>query len=153
MKYLGLVLLVIVTFSLKGFSQVKFPIEYRVEKQSMSTPMTILEDALFLRSYFTRPVNIKFDGTRLNMVYDNGETCLKKDLTRVNREEEYEDNELSIERFYFTDNSNVSDTLMFVVDYEVGYVQFILPAKNSKGEKLGYTSYRKFVKEEDLALK
>lgn len=153
MKYFSFIILFTIALSIKGYSQVKFPIEYRVEKQSMSTPMTILEDALFVRSYFTRPVNVKFDGNILDMHYDNGQTFTRKSVTKVNQEAEYEDGALSLEAYYYTDNNNVSDTIMFVVDYSVGYVQVVLPTKNSKGEKIGYTSYRKFVDDVELALK
>ena len=153
MKYLKLAILFTILFSIKGFSQIKFPIEYRVEKQSMCTPMMMLEDVLFVHSYFTKPLNIQFDGANLKMTYDNGESFISKNLTQVNHTAEYEDNELSLESYYFTDNSNASDTLMFVVDYGVGYVQFIVPTKNSDGNNIGYTSYRRFVKDENLALK
>lgn len=153
MRILTVILLTTLLFSFKGFSQVKLPIEYRVEKQSMSTPMTLLEDVIFVNPYFMRPVNIKFDGSQLNMYFDNGATFTKKNVTKVDSEVEYDDDAISVVRDFYTDNSNVSDTILFVVDYNVGYVQVVLPTKNSKGEYVGYTSYQKFGMEEELALK
>jgi len=119
----------------------------------MSTPMTELEDIIFTNYYFSRPVNVKFDGSLLNMYFDNGETFIKKNVTEVNRDAEYEDGNLILETILYTDNTNVSDTISFVVDYSIGYVQVILPTKNSKGDNIGHTSYKKFVKGNELALK
>jgi hypothetical protein len=152
-RTIKLIALFILVFSLKGISQTKFPVEFRVEKQAMSTPMGLLEDMFFINYYYTKPVNIKFNGSILNMYYDNGGTFVKKNVTEVNRNTEYENNKLAIETILYTDNENSSDTISFVADYNVGYVQIILPTKNSKGEYLGYTSFRKFTKENALALK
>ena len=151
MKKVELIVVLIVVFCLNAVSQEIFPIDYRVEKQSMSTPMSPVEDIFFNSSYYTKPVNVKFDGKLLHMYYDNGGTFVKKNLSKVTQDAEYEDNSLIMETFYFVDDSNVSDTLLFVVDYDVAYLQMILPTRNSKGEKIGYTSYRKFVKGEELA--
>jgi hypothetical protein len=135
-----------------GFSQTKLTVQFRVEKQSMSTPMTALEEVLFMNYFYVKPVNIKFDGSLLNVYYDNGATVVKKSVTEVNRNKEYEDNNLTLETILYTDNNNVSDTISYVIDHSVGYVQIILPAKNSKGDSVGYTSYLKFVKGDELAL-
>jgi hypothetical protein len=143
-------------FCLSGFSQAKMPIKFRVEKQSMSTPMSSLEEMFLGNSYYTKPVNIKFDGSILNMYYDNGATFAKKNVTEVKRNAEYEDGAVILERILYTDNDNVSDTISFIVDHYVGYVQLVLPTKNSKSEYIGYTSYRNFdknlIKENVLAL-
>lgn len=152
MKSLKLIIFFIVIFSLKGFTQEIFPVNYRIEKQSMSTPMSPVEDIFFNSSYYTRPINVKFDGTLLHMYYDNGATFTKRNLTKIDSEAEYEDGNLIMQTLYYTDNDNVSDTLLFIVDYDVAYIQMVLPTKNSKGEYIGYTSYRKFVKEGELAL-
>lgn len=153
MRIFSLIIIAILAIGVKTNAQVKFPVEFRVEKQSMSTPMTDLDDIVFVRPYFTRPVNIKFDGTHLNMFYDNNETFTKKNLTQVDHEMEYENSVLALERYIYTDDKNPSDNILFVVDYNVGYVQIILTTKNSKGENVGYTSYQHFVTEGDLALK
>lgn len=152
MKRLTLVVLFIAVLSLQGFSQIKFPIEYRVEKQAMSTPMSLLEDVVFVHPYFTRPLNIQFDGSVLNMKYDNGEAFVNKNLTEVKKLTELDEDAIMFETFYYTDKSNVSDTIMFVVDHNIGYVEFVLPTKNSNGNNIGYTSYKKYVKDENLAL-
>jgi len=136
-----------------GFSQTKISVDFRVEKQAMSTPMSFLEDMFFVHYYETKPVNVEFNGSLLNMHYDNGATYVKKNVTEVNRNNEYEDDNLVLETILFTDNNNVSDTITLVVDHAVGYVQIILPTKNSKGVNIGYTSFKKFAKAEDLALK
>lgn len=152
MKLFKLIILFTIIFSLNGLAQEIFPVSYRVEKQSMSTPMTSVEDIFCNSSYYTKPVNVKFDGSQLNMFYDNGATFTKRELTEVDVDAEYEDEDLIMKTIYYTDNNNVSDTILFVVDYDVAYIQVILPTKNSKGESIGYTSYRKFVNEEELAL-
>lgn len=138
-------------FCSSGFSETKLPVEFRVEKQSMCTPMSSLEDVVFTNYYISRPVNIKFDGSLLNICYENGVTFEKKNVTEVKRTAEYEDNSLSAETILYTDKSNASDTISLVIDHSIGFVQLIVPAKNSKGENIGYTSYKKFGKEDQLA--
>ena len=153
MKFLTILFVTFLFTASWSFAQVKFPVEYRVDKQSMSTPMTPMEDIIFLKSYFTRPVNVEFNGSHLKMFYDNGEFFTRKEVTNVAKEVEYEDNAISLERFVYTDNKIVADTILFVVDHNVGYVQVILPTKNSKGENIGYTSYRQFVNQNQLVLR
>jgi hypothetical protein len=153
MKFLTIFFVAFLLNTSWGFAQVKFPVEYRVDKQSMSTPMTPLEDIIFLNSYHTRPLNVEFDGSRLQMFYDSRQLHLRKEVAMVNREVEEDDGELIFERYIYTDKNLASDTIQFVVDYEVGYVQLILPAKNSKGENIGYTSYRQFIKNDQLVLR
>lgn len=143
-------------FSLNGFSQAKMPIEFRVEKQSMSTPMTSLEEMFFGNLYYAKPVNVKFDGKTLAMNYDNGASFIKKEVSEVNRNAEYEDGNVIAETILYTDKANVSDTISLIVDYYAGCLQVVLPTKNSKGEYIGYTSYKNFdkklVRENILAL-
>ena len=153
MRTITLIILATLVITMRANAQIKFPLEFRVEKQSMSTPMTDLDEILFVRSYYSRPINIKFEGTHLNMFYDNGEIFTKKSLTAVKHEMEYDDNKLALERYIYTDVKNPSDNILFVVDYNVGYVQVILTTKNSKGENIGYTSYQQFISINDLALK
>ncbi|MFA9390328.1 MAG: hypothetical protein ACERKD_10990 [Prolixibacteraceae bacterium] len=152
MRLFTLIILFTILFGINGIAQIKFPVEYRVEKQSMSTPMSLVEDIFFLNYYYSRPVNVRFDGANLDMFYDNGASVAKKELTKVNHTAEYEEGVVSLETFYYTDKTNVSDTILFVVDYNVRYVQMILPTKNSKNENIGFTSLRKFVNVEELAL-
>ena len=152
MKTKRFILIVIVFLSLNGFSQIKLPIEFRAEKQAMSTPMSLLEDVLFVNYYYAKPVNIKFNGTNLNMYYDNGATFVKKNVTEVSRDTLTDNDKLISETIYYTDNSNVSDTISIVVDFNAGYIQLALPTKNSKGEYIGYTSYRRTGKESELAM-
>ncbi|MCF8359705.1 MAG: hypothetical protein K9H26_13165 [Prolixibacteraceae bacterium] len=151
MKILKLTLLLTVIFSLNSMAQNIFPVKFRVEKQSMSTPMTPLYDAFFMHSYSARPVNIEFDGESLNMYYDNHVSFLKQEVTPVNKESETWNNDIITEKYYFTLSSNPTDTVMFVVDYEVPYLQVVLPAKNSKGDYIGYTSFKQFIDNEKLA--
>lgn len=153
MKTIKLIALFSFLFCLNGFSQAKLPINFRVEKQAMSTPMSSLEDMFFAHPYLAKPVNVKFDGSILNLYYDNGSSFAKLNVTEVNRNKEYEDNNLVMETVLYTNNSNVSDTISLVVDYSIGYVQIVLPTKNSKGEYVGYTSYQKFTKDDQLAMK
>ena len=119
----------------------------------MSTPMTPMEDVVFLKSFFTRPVNVEFNGSRLKLYYDNGEVLTRKEVVNVTKEVEYEKDAISLERFVYTDIKIVTDTIVFVVDYNIGYVQVILPAKNSKGENIGYTSFQQFVNQNQLVLR
>jgi len=156
MKTLKLTILIILYFCLNGFSQVKLPVEFRVEKQSMSTPMSTLDDMFFMNYYYAKPVNIKFDGSILSMYYDNGATFIKKNVAEVKHIPEYENNSLVSETILYTDKDNVSDTISYILDFKAGFVQIVLPSKNSTGENIGYTSYKKFdkklIKENDLAL-
>lgn len=149
---INLIILFAIVFAFKGYSQDIFPIDYKIEKQAMSTPMTNLEEIFFNSSYHTRPINIKFDGSILNMHYDNGVTFINKQVVEVESNANFDEDEETIKRRFFTFNDNTTDTLIFVVDYEVNYVQIILPTQNSKGEKIGYTSYKKYVKKEELAM-
>lgn len=153
MKVLKLIILIITLSGINGYAQTQLPIKYRVENQSMSTPMTTLDEIFFDSPYSTKPLNIQFDGSQINMYYDNGLIFSKLNVTKVDNDSEYEDGVLLSERFIYTDNSNVSDTILFVVDYTVGYVQLVLPTKNSKGDYWGYTSYRKFMPVNELASK
>jgi hypothetical protein len=150
MKAIQIIAILTLLFSLNGFSQ---NISIRVEKQAMSTPMTTLDEIFFMNYYYAKPMNIKFNGVLLNMHYDNGQTFAKKTVTEVDRQKEFENDQLVMETIVYTDNANVSDTISLVLDYQIGYVQVVLPTKNSKDEYVGYTSYRQFVKEEGLALK
>jgi hypothetical protein len=153
MRTIKLIAFFTLVFCSIGYSQTKLPVNFRVEKQAMSTPMSLLEDVIFVHSYEAKPVNINFDGSLLNMYYDNGVTYTRKNVTEVNHDEEFENNNLALETILYTDNENVSDTISLVVDYTIGYVQIILPTKNSKGDNIGYTSFKKFVKGDELALR
>jgi hypothetical protein len=153
MRQLFLILIFTLIFCLNGFSQKQIQVEYRVEKQAMSTPMTDLEEVFFMNYYHSKPMNVKFDGSVLNMYYDNGMTFTKREVAEVKKEAEFEDNQLIMEIFRYVDKKNLSDTISLVFDHEVGYVQVILPTKNSKGEYVGYTSYKQFIDKENLALK
>ena len=132
------------------------PIEFRVEKQSMSTPMTSLEEMSLGNSYYAKPVNVKFDGSFLSMNFDNGVSFVKKNVSEVNRNAEYENGNILSETILYTDKANASDTISLIVDYYAGCVQVVIPTKNSKGEYIGYTSYKNFdkklVRENILAL-
>jgi hypothetical protein len=147
--------LIIAFFSLMfcttGFSQAKLPVEFRVEKQSMCTPMGLLEDVIFTNYYISKPVKVKFDGSFLNICFDNGAAFVKKNVTEVKRNAEYENHNLAFETILYTDKANASDTISLVIDHSIGFVQLIVPVKNSKGENIGYTSYKKFEKEDQLA--
>jgi hypothetical protein len=156
MKRIILIAFFTLLFCSMGFSQTKLALQFRVEKQAFSSPMSSLEDMFFGNSYYSKPVNVKFDGSILNMYYDNGASLAKKNVSEVNRHVDYEDGALILETILFTDNNCISDTISFIVDYYVGYVQVVLPTKNSKGEYIGYTSYRNFdknlIKENSLAI-
>jgi len=152
MKTTIIIGLIMVVLGLNGFSQTRLPIQFRVEKQAMSTPMSPIDEMFFSNFYYAKPVNIKFDGKFLNMFYDNGTSFAKKNVNEVNRDSLMDDGKLISETILYTDNENASDTISFSVDYNAGFVQITTPAKNSKGESIGYTSYRKFVKENELAM-
>jgi len=96
-------------------------------------------------------MNVKFDGTTLDLYFDNGMTFAKKQVTEVRRNAESENNEVTLETILYVDNSNVSDTISYIVDHTASCVQIILPSKNSKGEYVGYTCYKQFIKENQLA--
>ena len=118
MKAIKLIAILTLLFTLNGFTQT--PIKFRAEKQAMSTPMTTLDEMFFMNYYIAKPVNVNFDGSVLNMTFDNGATFAKKNVTEVNRNSEYADNTLALETILYTDNSNVSDTISLVIDHTVG---------------------------------
>jgi len=151
MKSIKLFLLLTIIFCLKGYSQTNLPIKFRVEKQAMSTPMSSLDEAFFSNYYYSKPMNVKFDGATLDLYFDNGMTFAKKQVTEVRRNAESENNEVTLETILYVDNSNVSDTISYIVDHTASCVQIILPSKNSKGEYVGYTCYKQFIKENQLA--
>lgn len=153
MKLFILSTLFFITLHTVGFSQKALPIQFRVEKQSMSTPMSEMEDIFFNSPFFTKPVNLKFDGHLLHMQYDNHACMIKEEVTKVESNADFDDDELIIDRSFYTINSCPTDTIMLVIDHEIPYIQMVLPAKNSKGEKIGYTSYKKFISKEELALR
>ncbi len=153
MKLKVLFILFSVLIAVSSFSQSHFPLEYRVEKQAMSIPMTPLYDVYFDNYFHARPVNVDFDGSVLKLLYDNGRVFSKKDVTKVDYIREEYKGELEYERFLFTDNVNPTDTILFLVDHLVNCYQVIIPDKNSKGENIGYKSYRHFVEEEKLVLR
>ena len=129
----------------------KLPVMFRVEKQALSTPMTEIDEVFFNNYFIAKPVNVKFDGNVLNLFFDNGTSFLKKELEEVKVEKSLEGEELTQEIYYYSDKTNPSDSYSLVIDYMVGYVQLVVPTKNSKGEAIGYTSYKKFNKENELA--
>ena len=129
----------------------KLPVSFRVEKQAMSTPMSTLNDVFFSHYYQSRPVTVTLTGSDLNMVYDNGSACLKMKLNEVSRQLVNEDDETSQEIIRYVNAANPTDTISYVKDLQIGYFQVIIPAKNSKGEYIGYTSYKYFDKENSLA--
>ncbi|MDA3816313.1 MAG: hypothetical protein PF486_02980 [Prolixibacteraceae bacterium] len=153
MKLRVLFILFFISIAASSFSQSYFPVEYRVEKEAMSTPMTPLYDMFFDNYYHAKPVNVNFDGSVLKLLYDNGRVFSKKEVTKVDYIREEYNGELEYERFLFTDNENPTDTISFVVDHLVDCYQISFPEKNSNGENIGYKSYRHFVEEEKLVLR
>ncbi len=141
-----------ILFSSSGYSEDVLPVKYKIDKQAMSTPMTNLEEIFFNSSYYSRPINVTFDGEQLHMYYDNNVTFIKKQVIEVESNADFDEDEKIINRRFYTFNDNKSDTLMFLIDSEINYVQVVLPAKNSKGEKIGYTSYKKYMNIEELAM-
>jgi hypothetical protein len=135
------------------FSFAKTPIEFRAEKQAMSTPMSPIEDMLFGYYYYVRPININFDGSLLNMYFDNGATFVKKEVTKIDSFNEYDGKKLVQEVSLYVDNANSSDTISYIVNHIANSIQIVLPTKNAKGEYIGYTSYRKLANENELASK
>ena len=149
-KLIAIITLLIL--SLNAFSQSNRSISLRVEKQAMSTPMTPVDEIFFMSYYYTKPMTVDFNGETLKMYYDNGAIFAKKEVTEVNRDEEFEDGKIAMETIFYTNNANLSDTISLVVDYNVGYIQVILPTTNKSGEYIGYTSYRQFVDGDKLAV-
>jgi hypothetical protein len=152
MKFFIVILFTFI-LSVNGFSQVKFPIEIRVEKQAMCTPMGPIDEAFFTNYYIMRPVNIKFDGSQINMVFDDGTIMQRLKVKKVRQDAEVEDNQIITEKITYTSNSNSSDTISLVIDHQFGMVQFIMPSKNSKGGYWGYTSFRQYINQGELASK
>jgi hypothetical protein len=153
MKLKVLLILLLTSIALSSFSQSYFPVKFRVEKQAMSTPMTPLYDVFFDNYFHAKPVNVDFDGSVLKLLYDNGRVYTKKEVTKVDYIREEYKGELEYERILFTDNENPKDTISLVVDHLVNCYNIIVPEKNSKGENIGYKSYRHFVEEEKLVLR
>lgn len=127
-----------------NISSAQLPIKFKVDKQSMSTPMTPIYDIFFGASYHTRPVNISFDGEILNMFYDNGSTFKKLNLILIDKNDFRDDGVVEYERFIYVDKNNMSDTIIHEIGYLVGYTKIILPTKSKSGEYVGYTSYTEY---------
>ena len=153
MKSFKLLIIFSLLFCLNGFSQSIRPLSYRVEKIAMSTPMTTLDEMFFMNYFHAKPVNYNFDDKDLKMTKDKSRIMKNKEVTEVSREEDTDDGQILMETILFVDNALTTDTITFVMDYEVGYVQLVLPTKNSSGENIGYTSYRQFIDQAQLALK
>ncbi|HKK81466.1 MAG TPA: hypothetical protein VJ909_04415 [Prolixibacteraceae bacterium] len=153
MKLKVLSILFFVSIAISSFSQSYFPVQYRVEKQAMSTPMTPLYDVFFDNYFHAKPVNVDLDNSVLKLIYDNGRVFAKKEITKVDYIREEYEGELEYERFFFTDNDNPTDTITFVVDHLVDCYNVIVPEKNSKGENIGYKSFRYFVDDDKFVLR
>ncbi len=153
MKTIAYILFFISALSINGYAQIKLPIKLRIEKQAMSTPMGPLDEVFFSNYFDSRPINIKFDGSLLNMEFDNGTLFQKIDVSMVKQDLEIEEDQILTEKLIFINKQNFSDTISLVIDHQFGYVQFIIPTKNSKGDYWGYTSYRQHVNLDELALK
>jgi hypothetical protein len=136
-----------------GTVNATLPVQFRTEKQAMSTPMSVLEEVLFTNYYYTKPINVSFDGIRLNLFFDNGKSFATKDVTKVEHQKLTDDDQLVQEITYYVDNRNTSDTIVYVVDHVAGFIQIALPTTNSKGEYIGYTSYRQFINVDQVASK
>lgn len=155
MKILKLLALFTFVFCMTSVAQTA--VKFRADKQAMSTPMTTLDEVFFVRYYSARPLNINFDGTVLNMTLDNGTSFAKKNVTEVKRNSDFEDGQLRMETVLYVDNANTADTISMVTDFQIGYVEIVVPTQNAKGEYIGYTSFKNFdkeiVKTSDLAAK
>lgn len=155
MKILKLLTLFTFLFCMTSVAQTA--VKFRADKQAMSTPMTTLDEVFFVRYYSARPVNIFFDGAILNMTFDNGAAYANKTLTEVKRTNDFEDGQLRMQTVFYVDNANSADTISYVTDFQVGYIELVLPTQNSKGEYIGYTSFKHFdkaiVKTSELAIK
>ena len=155
MKILKLLALFTFVFCMTSVAQTA--VKFRADKQAMSTPMTTLDEVFFVRYYSARPINIFFDGAILNMTLDSGATFAKKTLTEVKRDNDFEDGQLRMQTVLYVDNANTADTISYVTDFQIGYVELVLPTQNTKGEYIGYTSYKHFdkaiIKTSELAAK
>ena len=129
---------------MNSFSQSYFPVKYRIEKQSISTPMTPLYDVFFDNYFYIKPVNIYLNDSVLNILYDNEKVHISKKLTKIDYIRKEYNNELEYEYFFFIDNDILKDTILFIVDHLVDSYNIIFPVKNSKNKNIGYKSYRYF---------
>lgn len=146
-----LIILIIVGFL--GQAQDLLPVEYRVTKQSMSIPLTPIREAVFIHRYAEKPLNVKFDGSLLSMKYDDQKVFKHETVSKVDEYIENSNGKLLYEQYFYTLNSNTSDTISLVIDHEIPYIQLILPSKDSRGVKTGYKSYRIFSNLKELAIK
>lgn len=140
MKNLFIILLLFINLNCVAQLSVKF----RTEKQSMSTPMTTIEDVEFGSKYYTKPINIFLDFNNIKMTYDNDNIFFNSNIILVNKSQYEEDNIIVYDRYLFVVENNPADTIIFEIGYMVGYVSVALPTKNKLNEYVGYTLYTEY---------
>lgn len=140
MKNLFIILLLFMNLNCVAQLSVKF----RTEKQSMSTPMTTIEDVEFGSKYYTKPINIFLDFNNIKMTYDNDNIFFNSNIILVNKSQYEEDNIIVYDRYLFVVENNPADTIIFEIGYMVGYVSVALPTKNKLNEYVGYTLYTEY---------
>ena len=140
MKNLFIILLLFINLNCVAQLSVKF----RTEKQSMSTPMTTIEDVEFGSKYYTKPINIFLDFNNIKMTYDNDNIFFNSNIILVNKSQYEEDNIIVYDRYLFVVENNPVDTIIFEIGYMVGYVSVALPTKNKLNEYVGYTLYTEY---------
>lgn len=140
MKKLFIILLLFINLNCVAQLSVKF----RTEKQSMSTPMSTIEDVEFGSKYYTKPINIFLDFNNIKMTYDNDNIFFNSNIILVNKSQYEEDNIIVYDRYLFVVENNPIDTIIFEIGYMVGYVSVALPTKNKLNEYVGYTLYTEY---------
>lgn len=147
MKKLKL-LFIFLVFSLFSFSNsVISPINFKADNQSSATP----EDGelYFIRFFYTRPVNVYFDGLYILVNYDNnGKVLLNKQVkSYIKSTETFDDGNVdkwTIDISENDENKTRYDTIEIIIDNRMKdkMYQIVIPTKDKYGEN--YTSYRKF---------
>jgi hypothetical protein len=139
------ILLLFLLLSMFCFSNtVITPITFKADKQCVTTPDN--GELYFFNYFYTRPIEVYFDGLFLIINYaNNNSVFLKKKVKSFTKTiETY--NEGNIEKWLIDiseneENKNRYDIIEIIIDHRFKIYQIILPTKDKYGEN--YTSYRK----------
>ena len=138
--------------SISGFSQVITPIKFKATQMSVATPDD--GELYFFDFFYSKPVNVNFNGNSINVSYDNGKILISRKIKSYIKTTEYENN-APIDKFiiYAPVNDTISsryDSLQIIVDNRFKYINFqiIIPSKDVYGEN--FVSYRQFESQETV---
>lgn len=142
-KILLLLILILVCLSSEG----QLPIKFKTVEQGTAKP----EDGelYFMTFYYSKPINVKFDGKTVSMIYDNGRAYLKKKVNTFDEIKKYDDNKLILTYILDVSTDTIKtrdDEIKIIIDnrFNVPNRQIIVPTNDKYGDN--YTCFRRFAK-------